>query len=104
VTEDGSYCDAPEFLADEGVGIEQAIRMMTWNAASPTAARGTAPPRPTARWPDGDWHGPRAPPPLPHHGSPPLRHGILCGGRFRSSPTSHTSSWLGVGGPDGGHS
>ncbi len=33
VTEDGAYCDAPEFLADQGVGVEQAIRMMTWNAA-----------------------------------------------------------------------
>jgi predicted amidohydrolase YtcJ len=33
VTEEGVYCDAPEFLADEGTGIEQAIRMMTWKAA-----------------------------------------------------------------------
>ena len=33
VTIDGAYCDAPSFLADQGVGIEQAIRMMTWNAA-----------------------------------------------------------------------
>lgn len=33
VSEDGSYCNAPDFLADQGVGIEQAMRMMTWNAA-----------------------------------------------------------------------
>ena len=33
VTSDAVYCDPPEFLADEGVDVEQAIRMMTWNAA-----------------------------------------------------------------------
>jgi predicted amidohydrolase YtcJ len=33
VTDEGVYCDPPDFLADEGVGVVQAIRMMTWNAA-----------------------------------------------------------------------
>lgn len=33
VTEEGIYCDPPDFLVDQGVGTEQAIRMMTWNAA-----------------------------------------------------------------------
>ena len=33
VTEDGTFCDPPDFLADQGVDIDQAIRMMTWNSA-----------------------------------------------------------------------
>ncbi|MGB7859192.1 MAG: amidohydrolase family protein, partial [Acidimicrobiia bacterium] len=33
VTDDGTECAPPPFLEDQGVSVEQAIRMMTWNAA-----------------------------------------------------------------------
>ena len=33
ISPDGYYCPPPDFLADQGVDVVTAIRMMTWNAA-----------------------------------------------------------------------